>query len=258
MIRQVNYDTIAGEYGRRYERHEYHGVRQAVVEFVASAAAASVLEVGCGTGHWLAELATIGARVAGVDLSRGMLLHARDVAIHSILLQGRAEQLPYASATFDRVICINALHHLVDGATFFREAIRVIRPGGGLLVIGMDPHVGTDQWWIYDLFPEAIQADRRRYPPAKQIHADMVEAGFTRCSTREVQRFAADITVAEAAARDYLERTSTSQLMVISDEEYERGCSAFRAAEPKKTLRTDLRLYATVGWGDPIAARSGT
>ena len=121
-----------------------------------------------------------------------------------------------------------------------------------MLTVGLDPHVGADQWWIYDYFPEALVADRRRYRSAKDIRALMEAAGFSRCETVEIQRLPRQLTVDEAVHAGFLKRTHTSQLMVISQEEYEAGLNrilAVGANPPGATiLRADLRLYGTIGW----------
>lgn len=155
-------------------------------------------------------------------------------------------------ATFDRIICINALHHFTEPATFFGEARRTLRPGAGLLVVGLDPHVGIDHWWIYDYFPTALHADRKRYLATPAIRRMMAEAGFTNCTTDEVQHFPAETSFRAALSRGLLERTSTSQLMVIDVEEYDRGVTRLRkaqaAGEANLLLRADLRLFGTFGW----------
>jgi hypothetical protein len=60
------------------------------------------------------------------------------------------------------------------------------------------------------------------------------------------------MTVSEARTAGFLERTSKSQLMVISDAEYADGLQridgADRTFEGTKILRSDLRLYASIGW----------
>ena len=56
-MRAANYDAIAAGYDRRYALHEYAGVRDALLRFVAEPApAGAVVEVGCGTGYWLSLL----------------------------------------------------------------------------------------------------------------------------------------------------------------------------------------------------------
>jgi SAM-dependent methyltransferase len=168
------------------------------------------------------------------------------------LARARAEELPFLSACFDRVICINALHHFSDMAAFFGEARRVLGPGGALLTVGLDPHGDADRWWVYDYFPETLVEDRQRYLPAEDIRAQMEASGFVRCETVEVQHLAHRIGVAEAVDRGFLDRTSTSQFMVISQVAYEAGVarvhSTTTTAPHEKLLVVDLRLYGTTGW----------
>jgi hypothetical protein len=147
---------------------------------------------------------------------------------------------------------VNALHHFSDQAAFLIEARRVLRSGGGVLTVGLDPHNGQDRWWVYDYFPAALAADRKRYLPTDRIRELMDGAGFSRCETRMVQHLPREMTVSEARSAGFLARTSTSQLMVITDAEYEAGRERIDSFDTTSKgamiLRSDLRLYATIGW----------
>ena len=253
MTQRVDYDRVASAYNSRYERNTYSGVEHALASFVEDGGAAHhrVLEVGCGTGHWVRRLRQSNVIAFGLDSSVGMLEIARDT-LSGCLIRGRADSLPFGSATCDRLFCVNALHHFSDQAAFFIEARRVICPGGGVLAIGLDPHNGEDQWWVYDYFPAALAADRKRYSPTDRIRQLMQAAGFSRCETRMIQHLPREMTVREARSAGFLDRTSTSQLMVITDAEYEAGQKQIAASDSAsngaKILRSDLRLYATIGW----------
>jgi ubiquinone/menaquinone biosynthesis C-methylase UbiE len=253
-MRQVDYDAVAARYATRYERNDYTGVSQVLATFTATTRAGfppRVLEVGCGTGHWLRHRQHAGVAVAGVDPSSGMLDVARAADPTAFLIRAYAEALPVRPQSFDRIFCINALHHFTDLRAFFREARRVVRPEGGLLTVGLDPHTGRDRWWIYEYFPEALAADRKRYPPTSAICEMMAAAGFERCTTAEVQHRPREMTLREAMERGFADRTSTSQLMVISDEEYRAGLARIHAADNGRrelVLESDLILYGTTGW----------
>lgn len=259
MPQRVDYDRVAPLYASRYQRNNYTGVEQALDAFVRQGGESDhrVLEIGCGTGHWVRRLRESSLSVFGLDPSAGMLEIARG-SLSGRLIRGRAEALPFASASGDRLFCVNALHHFSDPAAFLAEARRVLRFDGGLLTVGLDPHNGQDHWWIYDYFPGALAADRKRYLPAGRIRELMEAAGFSRCETRMIQHLPREMTVSEARSAGFLARTSTSQLMVITDAEYEDGLKRIDAgdttSEGAKILRSDLRLYGTVGW---VAGTSG-
>lgn len=254
MNRRVDYDRIAHTYDRRYQENDYSGVEAALIAFVGEPVGQRVLEIGCGTGHWLQVLGDRGVRVTGLDVSTHMLAHARDRAPEAGLAQGSAERLPWVRESFDRVVSINAFHHFQDKVAFLAEAMRVLRPGGLLMTVGLDPHAGVDQWYVYDYFEKVLEIDRRRYPASSQIREWMRRAGFTDCLTRVVQHLPARLNARAALERGRLDKSMTSQLSVLTDEEYRQGVDrvrqAIQSAEARGEtlyLTADLRLYATFG-----------
>jgi len=90
--RVTDYDSVADRYDVRYGRYGYSGVRDTVLSFLGDATA--VLEVGCGTGHWLASVDNSRPRrLAGIDPSAPMLDRARRAAPAAQLVRARAEAL---------------------------------------------------------------------------------------------------------------------------------------------------------------------
>jgi SAM-dependent methyltransferase len=243
----VNYDVVAPVYDRRYERHPYHGVRAFLRRFVSSAPGGAVAEVGCGTGHWLADLIASGCTaLTGLDRSRRMLEQARAAAPNARLVQGTADRLGWVDACIDRIFCVNALHHFPDQQAFISECRRVLRADGGLLTIGLDPHVGDDEWWVYDYFPAALDLDRRRYASTVMIRDCLGAAGFRRPATEVAEHIAASIPFEAARKQGLIDRYATSQLMLISDDDYAAGVKRLLIEQP--VLRSNVRLYATTAW----------
>jgi ubiquinone/menaquinone biosynthesis C-methylase UbiE len=72
----VDYDVVASTYDRRYDRHRFDGTRDTLLHFIGDARDAIVAEVGCGTGHWLGEVAGVAPSVVGIDPSSPMLENA--------------------------------------------------------------------------------------------------------------------------------------------------------------------------------------
>ncbi len=96
-----------------------------------------LLDVGCGTGMLLGELArnVPQARLAGVDPVPEMLAIARRRLPPTVEL-GRswAEELPFESARFDAVTCCSVFHCVTEPMATLREMRRVLRPGGRLVL----------------------------------------------------------------------------------------------------------------------------
>ncbi len=95
--------------------------------------ARTVLEVGCGTGHFSRWMQAQGMRVVGLDLSGPMLAQAR--AMNGVpLIQGDAHRLPIASGAFDLVVMVTTLEFLRCPREAIAEALRVARHG---LILGV-------------------------------------------------------------------------------------------------------------------------
>jgi ubiquinone/menaquinone biosynthesis C-methylase UbiE len=251
---QVNYDALASAYDRRYRDHDYSGVEAALLSFVGTGPGRRVLEAGCGTAHWIGTLGTRGTPAFGVDRSRNMLAQARINVPRCFVVHAAAERLPWTGRTFSHVFCINAFHHFEDKPAFLSEARRVLRPGGQLMIMGLDPHSGGDQWYIYDYFEPVLEIDRRRYASAAQIREWLLELGFAGVRTHEAQHLPGRLHARDALDTGRLGKGVTSQLAVLTDEEYERGLERIRADVAAAAARgealylhADLRMYATYG-----------
>ena len=255
--RFTDYDAVADRFDVRYGRYSYDGVRETLLGFLGDAP--SMLEVGCGTGHWLAEIrraqAAAERRLAGVDPSAPMLARARRAAPAAHLIQARAEALPFRDRTFDRIVCVNALHHFADRDRFYAEARRLLQPGGGVLTIGKDPHREGDTWWVYDYFDETRAIDRGRYAPVKTLRGELTRAGFAWVESLEADHIETMVSAGAALAEGadgVVTPTFTSQLTVLSEEEFARGVARIREADAAAggtlQLVADFKLYATIGW----------
>ncbi len=119
---------------------------------------ATLLDVATGTGRTLLTLLGVGGldvALVGVDHSLPMLREAqRDLEAQAapqapaptLLVRGDAHRLMFSEASFDVVSCLEALEFMADPRQVVREMVRVLRPGGTLLVSN---RVGLDSW----LFP---------------------------------------------------------------------------------------------------------
>lgn len=104
----------------------------------------TAVDLGCGTGEWSERLAAVVARVIAVDRERSMLHAARQRLAglaHVRFIEAPLDALPIADATADIAICSLVLHHIENPAGAMAEALRILRPGGRLLVMDMVPHV---------------------------------------------------------------------------------------------------------------------
>jgi SAM-dependent methyltransferase len=108
------------------------------------AAADRVLEVGCGPATFARRVAERhpGVVVAAVEPSRDFARRRDGV----ILARARAEALPLADRSIAVAICLSSIRHVRDRGAALRELRRVVRPGGRLFIVELDPAAPRRRW----------------------------------------------------------------------------------------------------------------
>ena len=143
---QAYFRAHAAEWDRIRKLHAADAaVEEAIRAALAGKPFRSLLDLGTGTGRMLELFGREIERGLGLDLSLDMLLLARDRLEraglkHCSVRQGDIYDLPLGNDSFDVVILHQVLHFLDDGARAIKEAARVLRPGGRLLVVDFAPH----------------------------------------------------------------------------------------------------------------------
>ena len=113
-----------------------------------------LLDAACGTGLVAVEAAKIlgtADHITCLDPSTGMLAVAR-TKLAAKFVQGRAEQLPLADHTFDFVTMGYALRHVTSLEEAFREFLRVMKPGGKLLILEITKPAGRLSGFLFRLY----------------------------------------------------------------------------------------------------------
>ncbi len=130
------FDTIAPRYDTVNRLMTFgldRGWRRQTVRALGLGGGQRVLDVACGTGDLCRELVHAGLRPVGIDLSMGMLGHARAGRVP--LVHGDALRAPLAAASFDGAVSGFALRNVVDLDALFVELARVVRPGGRVALL---------------------------------------------------------------------------------------------------------------------------
>ncbi|MBN8581757.1 MAG: class I SAM-dependent methyltransferase [Anaerolineae bacterium] len=252
---KLNYDQIASQYNQRYPASQTWERGQALLELAGQTNAKTILEVGSGTGFWLNLLNQTGAAMYGLDYSMGMLQQAKGQPAPLHLSRGLGTQLPYRSATFDLLYCVDAIHHFGDHRAFILEAYRLLKPGGALAIIGHDPHEGSSNWYAYDYFDTVYDTDLRRYPSGNSVLTWMEQAGFHSITSQVVEHIQ-NVHVGEAILNDpFLKHNATSQLALLDEQTYEAGLerikqalSAAKESGEQILFRSDIHVKMFLGY----------
>jgi SAM-dependent methyltransferase len=159
-----------------------------VREQIGEVSGLRVLEVACGRGGYVKELARAGANVTGCDFSHTALraanakLLAAEVPPSAALIQADAQNLPFAGDSFDLLVSCETVEHLPDIQSAFSEMYRVTRPGGKLLLT--TPNY-VNFMGLYELYAKFRHPDRKddqpfdRHQWFTQILSHVRGAGWT-------------------------------------------------------------------------------
>ena len=142
---QQFFSTSAGQWDRM--RLELFGRRADVALLGLLDEGWKVADLGCGTGGVSHALAPFVQQVIAVDESTAMLATARKrlQGLENVdVRNGRLESLPLADGEVDVALLFLVLHYATDPAAVVREAVRILRPGGRLLILDMMPHDRQD------------------------------------------------------------------------------------------------------------------
>lgn len=232
---RVDYDRIAHLYDEPLRDHAPDpGLSKYLLENPKLGASdLRVLDMGCGTGKQLAANKEIypDTMMIGLDLFRGMLNQARKRCSAVSWVQGDTSATPFPGCAFDYVTTQFSYSHVLDKNRLFSEAFRILKPGGRYVMTHLDPW-SMPGWLVYRYFPGAQRRDYQDFLPAEIFVDRMLDAGFINTAVQHTQHNE------KLNLGEFLEYVSqrhrTSQLMVISDQSYEKGL---------ETLREDIRRF---------------
>lgn len=187
------WDRYAPSYDRQiafFERLQFRGGR----EWLGARVRGRVLEVAIGTGRNL-PFYPADTRVTGVDLSPEMLAIARkragDEGRAVELMEGDAERLPVADASFDTVLCALSLCSIPRPAAAIAEMRRALVPGGRLLLLdhiaSTWPPIRAAQWLLerVTIRTAGEHFTRRQLPLVEAAGFDVVETERLKAGTVE-------------------------------------------------------------------------
>lgn len=237
-----HFDRLAAQYSRlRASPDDLDPVTRTVAE-LGDLRGRRVLDVGCGPGTILGQLVrAFGVEGVGIDASPKMIEAARRETPETDQFHvGRAEDLPFPDASFDAVLARWVVHHL-DRPTAFAQMLRVLRPGGRLVITTTDPDA-LEASWMAPYFPSLVAIERGRFPSGEALSGELLTAGFHSIAVVPFvleRRFGREEALGKLRGRAY------STFALMTDAEYEQGIAAAEASLPND-VEYELRLLNVV------------
>jgi SAM-dependent methyltransferase len=117
-----------------------------MIERVSLASPSRVLDVGCGEGRFVRLVTGPGRRITGIDPTRALVEAARRRDPGGDYHVGGAESLPFPDSSFDLVVSYLSLIDIEQLGRAVAEMVRVLAPGGKLLLSNLASHNSAGQW----------------------------------------------------------------------------------------------------------------
>jgi len=172
------YERLAADYDRRWSAY-IRATTQETLKRLPSAGG-RLLDLGCGTGALLEAAAASfpGVALVGLDPVPAMLDRARRKPVgNARFVLGWAESLPFADSSFDIVACLNNLHYWRRPDAGLHEVLRVLHPGGLLVLTDWCRDHLTSR--LCDLFLRAFNRAHHKAYGDGECREMLAAAGFT-------------------------------------------------------------------------------
>jgi len=184
-----DYSKLAATYDRyRRLKPVDHLVLDRLIELagISRGRGVSLLEMGCGTGNYITPLSRLVEKGIGLDISKDMLRRALWRCREASFILSDAAAVPLIPEAFDAVIAVLVIHQIWKDKrpTVFKEAFRVLKPRGKLLIVTFDPAFLREH--PYSLFPGVLEMDLERFCPISELEEILIQAGFSRVGSEEI------------------------------------------------------------------------
>jgi len=184
-----DYDAFAEAFDAHAATSAYnaHYDRPATLSMLGDVRGMTVLDAGCGPGHYAEQLVARGADVVGIDASAKLIRRARNrVEQAEFRVHDLESPLSWIDDdTFDRIVMALVLHHLHDPRATLSELRRVLRPNGRLVISTVHPVADWlrlgGSYFTDERLEETWQQDWRaefRRAPLTALIADFAACGF--------------------------------------------------------------------------------
>ncbi len=224
----INFHDANNRY--TYASRNAHISWQETINNIVDVQNKQVIDIGCGGGIYTKELALMGAKiVVGLDFSKEILQAAKENCKgfpNISFIHGDAHNIPYPNETFDLIISRAVIHHLQDIPIFIREASRILKKDGILIlqdrtiedctIPGSPDHI---RGYFFSVFPKLIEIESKRRPKTTTIQQELQQYSLQAFPIQTQWEVRKTHNSVEVLLQDLSPRTGRSILYELTDHE---------------------------------------
>ncbi|MED0901210.1 class I SAM-dependent methyltransferase [Bacillus nitratireducens] len=224
----INFHDANNRY--TYASRNAHISWQETINNIVDVQNKQVIDIGCGGGIYTKELALMGAKsVVGLDFSKEILQAAKENCKgfpNISFIHGDAHNIPYPNETFDLIISRAVIHHLQDIPIFIREASRILKKDGILIlqdrtiedctIPGSPDHI---RGYFFSVFPKLIEIESKRRTKTTTIQQELQQYSLQAFPIQTQWEVRKTHNSVEALLQDLSPRTGRSILYELTDHE---------------------------------------
>ena len=186
-----------------------------------------ILDFGCGTGNYLCQFVSdYQIDPYGIEPATQMRLIAQGKLPAQCIRNGDHTHLPFPGLHFDKLYCIDVIHHIRQLNDLFLNLFDAAKPGAKFCICTESPHQLSEKYWIR-YFPEILEADLQRFYPIQEIVKSGQAAGWEHCET-----ITTEDELLAAISPNFIARVRHKTLSVfhlIPEDAYKRGLALMEA-----------------------------
>jgi ubiquinone/menaquinone biosynthesis C-methylase UbiE len=246
------YDRIGVGYDTTRQADPYLVSR--LIHHLRPRASGRYLDVGSGTGNYTIAMHQAGVPIRGLEISPTMIARAKEKAPAIAWHNGRAEAIPFASASFDGATCTFVHHHMVDPVAAFKEVHRVLTPHARFVILNGIAEQ-TQHYWLNEYFPRMMK-EKATAPYERFVTNDLLASAEFRIVCEEKYDIAPDLKdlflyCGKHQPERYLDPRIRSGISCFADapdhEEIERGVKRIADDIESGHINDVIRKYAWDG-----------
>lgn len=190
------------------------------------------IDIACGSGNYTNALYELGVNIVGVDISKEMLIKAKQKNKKIDWSEADVLNLPFDNNEFYGATCILAVHHFRDLHQSFKEIYRILKSGSRFVIFTSTPEQ-MEKYWLNEYFPDMMSKSILQMPSLNQVSEVLKLSGF--------QILGYETFMVQPNLQDFFLYSGKYQPEIYTKPEVREGISSFAALAEENEIEVGIK-----------------